>query len=143
MKLVFPYIKNTLYDFTNHTAHVRIKHSSLSIIQNMYWPNFLNDIHPNLKFTKDEALNDCSFPFLNVEVKINDSVFDSWIYRKPTHTNVFLNYKAMAPNSFKRGLILGFLTTAKRLCSSTLYFDQEVSKLRRNIIIIIIILCCI
>ena len=92
--------------------------------------DFINDIHPNMKFTKDEALNDCSFPFLNVEVKINDSVFDSWIYRKPTHTNVFLNYKAMAPNSFKRGLILGFLTTAKRLCSSTLYFDQEVSKLK-------------
>ena len=36
----------------------------------------------------------------------------------------------MAPNSFKQGLILDFLTTAKRLCSSTLYFDQEVSKLK-------------
>ena len=40
--------------------------------------DFLNDVHPNLKFTKDEALNNCSFPFLNVEVKINDSVFDSY-----------------------------------------------------------------
>ena len=92
--------------------------------------DFLNKIHPNMKFTKDEALNDKPFPFLNVEVKVNNDVFDSWIYRKPTNTNVFLNYRAIAPQSFKRGLILGFLTTAKRICSSNFYFDQEVGKLR-------------
>ena len=68
-----------------------------------------------MKFTKDVALPDSSFPFLNVEIKINTNTFNSWIYRKPTHTNVFLNYKAIAPDSFKRGLILGLLTRAKRL----------------------------
>ena len=91
---------------------------------------YINSVHPNMKFTKDAALADCSFPFLNVEIKINTNKFDSWIYRKPTHTNVFLNYKAVAPNSFKRGLILGLLTTAKRLSSSSEFFYEEVCKLR-------------
>ena len=69
--------------------------------------NYINSVHQNMKFTKDVALPDSSFPFLNVEIKINTNTFNSWIYRKPTHTNVFLNYKAIAPDSFKRGLILG------------------------------------
>ena len=67
---------------------------------------------------------------MNVEIKINTNTFSSWIYRKPTHTNVFLNFKSVAPDSFKRGLILGLLTTAQRLSSSSSYFYQEVCKLR-------------
>ena len=34
---------------------------------------FINSVHPNMKFTKDAALTDCSFSFLNVEIKINKS----------------------------------------------------------------------
>ena len=83
-----------------------------------------------MKFTKETAAVDSSFPFLNVEVKITNNTFSSWIYRKPTNTNVFLNYKAVAPQSYKRGLILCLLTTAKRLSSSSSYFYKEVCKLR-------------
>ena len=105
-----------------------------AVFQNEYdidqFFQFINSVHPSMKFTKEMASENSSFPFLNVEIKINNNTFDSWIYRKPTNTNVFLNYKATAPNSYKRGLILCLLTTAKRLSSSNAYFYTEVCKLR-------------
>ena len=52
-----------------------------------------------MKFTKETTAVDSSFPFLNVEVKITNSTFSSWIYHIPTNTNVFLDYKVVALQS--------------------------------------------
>ena len=59
-----------------------------------------------MKFTKEMASENSSFPFLNVEVKKNNDTFDSWIYRKPTNTHAFLNYKPVGPNSYKILILL-------------------------------------
>ena len=42
-----------------------------------------------------------------------------------------MNFTAMAPNKWKCGLILCLLNTAKRVCSSEQFFNDEVSKLRK------------
>ena len=90
--------------------------------------NFINDLHPNLKFTIEYATD--TFPFLNVEMKFNDFDFDSWVYRKPTHTGQMLNFSAMCPDKWKRGLILCLLNIGKRICSNDYLFNEEVIKLR-------------
>ena len=91
--------------------------------------DFINSLHPNLKFTIEYA-ND-TFPFLNVEMKFNDFSFDSWVYRKPTHTGQMLNFSAMCPDKWKRGLILCMLNIGKRICSTEILFNEEVNKLRK------------
>ena len=91
--------------------------------------DFINDLHENIKFTVEHASN--TFPFLNVELKFNDFNFDSWVYRKQTHTGQLLNFTAACPDKWKKGLIICLLNIAKRLCSSEILFNNEVDKLRK------------
>ena len=57
--------------------------------------------------------------------------FETSVYRKNTHTGVFLNRHAIAPTAWKRGLIFCLLHRAKLICSSIHLFWDEVSKLRQ------------
>ena len=81
-----------------------------------------------MKFTEETAAVDSLFPFLNVEVKITKFTPSSWIYCKPTNTNVFLNYKAVAPLSYERGLNLCLLTTAKNFLHHALIFMKKLEE---------------
>ena len=70
-------------------------------------------------------------PFLDVTVKIQLNNFVTTVFRKITHTGVFLNYLAVAPTVWKKGVILSLLYRAKMICSSASTFNIEVSKLKK------------
>ena len=65
----------------------------------------LNNLHPCITFTLEKGSR--SMPFLDVNVSINSSSFSTTVYRKETHTGVFLNFHAVAPTIWKRGDLLG------------------------------------
>ena len=88
----------------------------------------MNQLHKNLKFTCEEGTK--TLAFLNVEIEINANDLNTWVYRKKTHTGVFLNYTAIVPNKWKFGLIMCLLHQAKVICSNDNYFKAEISKLR-------------
>ena len=94
--------------------------------------SLLNNMHKNLQFTMetvDTATN--SLPFLDVNIRIsNSNKFETKVYRKPTNTNVLLNYDAVAPKRWKEGLIKCLLTRAKRVSSSEELFEEEVLYLK-------------
>lgn len=92
--------------------------------------NLLNQQHPNLKFTVEEDTKG-SFPFLNVEIKIQGNSVDTWVFRKKTFTGVMLNFSAVVPESWKTGLVRCLLHSARKICSSDKLFDQEVNYLQR------------
>ena len=57
----------------------------------------LNGFHPSIKFTFEKE-NDGNIAFLDVKViKKTDGCFETDIYRKPTDTNVYVNWEAFAP----------------------------------------------
>ena len=85
--------------------------------------------HNNIKFTVE--LPSDTIPFLDVEIRLNETGIDTWVYRKPTNTNLILNFNALCPTKWKSGLILCFLNRAKRICSSDFLFDKEVSMLKK------------
>ena len=89
--------------------------------------HFINALHPNLEFTVEIATS--SLPFLDVEVKIGESV-ELCVYRKKTNTGVLLNFAAAAPIKWKAGLIFCFLHRAWMICSSSDLFKKEVNLLR-------------
>jgi hypothetical protein len=91
--------------------------------------NFINKLHPNLKFTLERAKD--TLPFLDVEVKIIGDYFETCVYRKKTHTNVLLNYNAMVPKKWKIGLIICLLNRAWCICSTSELFTTETAKLRK------------
>ena len=55
----------------------------------------LNSQHKTLQFTMEKS----TLPFLDMELKIHNKNLQLWIWRKPTHTGVFLNFKAIFPLS--------------------------------------------
>ena len=88
----------------------------------------MNTQQKNIKFTIEHSLK--TIPFLDVEIKINDTGIETWVYKKPTNTNLFLNFNAMCPNKYKFGLIFCLLNHAKRICSSNFLFDDDVKLLK-------------
>ena len=95
--------------------------------------NCINSLHPNLKFTMEKSI--VSLPFLDVEVKLTDNDIETKVWRKPTHTNLLMNFSAFCPKSWKRGLILCLLHRAKLICSSQKLFLNEVSKLKKLFVV--------
>ena len=49
---------------------------------------------------------------------------------RPTHTGVFLNFKAVFPLKWKSNLISCMLSRSKNSCSNRQLFQNEVEKLR-------------
>ena len=88
----------------------------------------INNSHPNIRFTVEEASE--TLPFLDVEIKLNESSYDSWVWRKKTHTGVLLNFSALAPLKWKSGLVLCLLHRCWDICSNMNYFQLEVDKLK-------------
>ena len=66
-----------------------------------------------------------------MSVKITGDSFETSIFRKSTHTGVFLSFLANAPTAWKRGLIKCLLHRAKMICSSVSLFNNEVDNLRK------------
>lgn len=88
----------------------------------------LNSKHKNIKFTVEKAQE--TIPFLDVEIKINDKYFDTWVWRKPTNTGLCLNFNSVCPSKWKSGLILCLLSRAREICSSNLLLNEEINKLK-------------
>ena len=54
--------------------------------------HFANDIHPNIKFTKDEESAERKFfPFLDVKISRFNDRFHTQTYYKPTHTGLYIH----------------------------------------------------
>ena len=94
--------------------------------------NKINCSHQDIKFTVEEASD--TLPFLDVEIKLNETNYDSWVWRKKSHTGIFLNYCGMATTKWKSGLIVCLLNRAWDICSDISYFHQETEKLKNMFI---------
>ena len=92
----------------------------------------LNSLHPSIQFTME--VGDKSLAFLDVNISIDCLTLSTTVYRKPTHTGVFLNYRALAPMAWKKGLIMCLLHRAKLICSSPLILSSEINNLRKMFI---------
>ena len=55
--------------------------------------NHINHQHPSIEFTKETETNN-EIPFLDVLVKRNGKQVNTTVYRKPTHTDWYLNFRS-------------------------------------------------
>jgi len=89
--------------------------------------DFLNNLHPNLKFTCE--IGPKSLAFLDTKTTLTEGGLTSEVYRKQTNTNVILNMCAFCPSQWKFGLITCFLNRAYTVCSTWSLFHMEITKL--------------
>ena len=75
----------------------------------------LNSLRPSIQFTMEMEENN-SLPFLDTLVKRGDGgMIDFGVYRKPTHTDRYLQYSSHHPCHVKRGMVSGLFHRARAI----------------------------
>jgi hypothetical protein len=64
----------------------------------------LNSFHENIKYTWDISYHRISF--LDVSVGLDNGVFSTDVYSKPTDAHQYLNFKSCHPPHVKRGILM-------------------------------------
>ena len=89
--------------------------------------NEINELHNNLKFTM-ELEKDGEIPFLDMLLMRRNTRIESTWYCKPTDTGLVMNFHAVAPKRYKRGVVSGFVHRIHRACSTWSNFDNSLKK---------------
>ena len=79
--------------------------------------DFLNNRHPNIKFTIEKQINH-SIAFLDVFISgINNQNLTLQTYHKSTYTGLLLNFKSFTSFSYKISLIKCLIDRSFKICN--------------------------
>ena len=88
----------------------------------------LNSIEEKIQFTADNIRADGSLPFLDTLVTVEeDGSLSTSIYRKPTHTNQYLQWDSHHSIANKYSVINSLLHRANNICSNQEQKKEELS----------------
>ena len=92
----------------------------------------INSVDPAIRFTVEDNKKDGSIPFLDTIVKPEvDGHLSITVYRKPTHTDQYLQWDSHHHLSAKFSVINTLSHRAKTVCSRPELLQQEMDHLRR------------
>ena len=87
---------------------------------------FLNNRHPNFKFTLEKQINH-SIAFLDVLISgINKQNLTLQTYHKSTHTGLLLNFKSFPSFSYKISLIKCLIDRSFKICNNWNSFHNDI-----------------
>ena len=90
---------------------------------------YLKTKHPNIKFTFEHEHN--TFSFLNVKICRENNELTTSVYRKPTFSGVFTNFKSFIATVQKFGLVYTLLHRCFNITSSYERFHNEINALKQ------------
>jgi len=92
--------------------------------------NHINSIHPNIQFTM-KIENNRKLPFLDVLItRAEDKKLEFTVYRKPTHTDRYLERTSNHHPRQKRGIIKTLVERAKCICDPK-HLTEELQHLNK------------
>ena len=97
--------------------YVDVVHSATRKYQVNKLQEHLNSIDPHIKFTIELPGTD-GLPFLDTLTKPTPNSIDSTVYRKPTHTDRYIDYNSNHPISAKLSVIHTLTHRAIQVCST-------------------------
>ena len=90
----------------------------------------INSINTHIQFTAEKEVNN-SISFLDMKIKkLDDGSLNFGIYRKPTHTDKYLNFNSYNPLQHKNSVIRTLLHRAETLCDDS-NKQQELNHVRK------------
>ena len=89
----------------------------------------LNSFHENIKFTYEIEQNG-KIAFLDVLLIRKQKEIQTTVYRKPTHSDIYLHWDSFAPQSWKRGTLKTLLLRAYWICSDEYLLEKEIKHLK-------------
>ncbi len=86
----------------------------------------INKIHPSIQFTIEKEKND-TLNYLEVSCRadLDSQSYSTSVYRKPTHTNLYIRWDSAHPASQKLGIFKTLLCRAKKICSELDVYNME------------------
>lgn len=93
----------------------------------------LNNIFPNKIFFTMEKEKEGELPFLDVHVIRMDKQLKTKVYRKPTHSGIYLNFTSNHPIGIKKGIIIGMVDRAFNICSEE-FLAEEIRHIRLTLL---------
>ena len=78
---------------------------------------YLNSIDPHIKFTIEQPNAEGAIPFLDTLPKPKGKEISVSVYRKPTHTDRYLEFNSSHPISAKKAVVRALMDRAENLCS--------------------------
>ena len=90
-------------------------------------PEHLNGQHVNIRF-KMEREDNGTIPFLDVHVRRDGDKLTTSVYRKPTHTDRYLNYDSHHHPKVKSGIVDCLSHRAKRICKKGSALSDELKQ---------------
>ena len=87
--------------------------------------NYLNNLHPTIKFTSSHSY-DC-VPFLDVNVSLTNGKIQTDLYCKPTDKHQYLLFSSCHPRHTKKAIPYSLALRLRRIC-----FTEEVFRIRCN-----------
>ena len=108
------------YNLNKHKSYLRYVDDILTAFDkeqvSLNFLNFLNEKHPNIKFTVEKQVNH-SISFLDVFISgIDNENLTLKTYHKATYTELLLNFKSFTSFSYKISLIKVGLSPFKKIC---------------------------
>ena len=85
---------------------------------------YLETLHPNIRFKIEYELFD-KIPFLDIWIFKDSDKLSTVVYRKPTHSGVYIHYLSYVPFKHKVSLLEGLLYRAYNLCSDWELLHKE------------------
>ena len=99
------------------------------IIKSAHKQEFLehiNSIDPHIQFMSEDSKPDGSMPFLDMMITpTEDGSLSTTVYRKPTHTDMYLKWNSHHPISSKYSVVGILHHRAKTICSSPHMLQKE------------------
>ena len=117
------WLEMTAITTVDHPPKIWERHADdvFSVIQRIYLQELLhhiNSLHPQTQFTKEEEQHSM-LPFLDTLVQRNpDKTISVKVYRKPTHTNQYLNCTSHHSTSAKQSVITALFDRADNVFSN-------------------------
>ena len=81
-----------------------------------YFQEFLKSHHINMSFSM-ETEKENKFSFLDIEVSCEQGKFSTTIYREPTFSSVYSNFKSFLSFVYKFGMVYTLAHRCFRICS--------------------------
>ena len=92
----------------------------------------INSIDPHIQFTSEDSKPDGSMPFLDMLITpTEDGRLNTTVYRKPTHTDMYLKWDSHHPFPPKYSVVGTLHNRAKTICSSQNMLQREEEHLPR------------
>ena len=92
----------------------------------------INSFDPTIQFTVENNKEDGAIPFLDTIVKSeDDGTLSITVYRKPTHTNQYLQWHSHHHLSAKLSVIYTLIHRAQTVCSNPEFLYKEKAHLRK------------